>query len=80
MPSSPESFCLSIEMERYQTCMALLDNSYNYITAIKTFSLNIAQEANPILRLHALASQLISESGIDTKMHWSVLVLLCPDW
>lgn len=60
-------FVLSIEMERYQTRMAILDNNYNYIAPVQTYNLNVSQEANPVLRLHKLASQLIRDSGIDMK-------------
>lgn len=60
-----KQFVLCIEMERYQTRIAILDNTFNYIVPIKTCNLHVAQEPNPELRLYELASQLINESGID---------------
>jgi len=58
-------FVLAIEMERYQTKLALLDNQFNYIIATQTFALNIEKEANLISLLHSISLGLIQEAGID---------------
>ncbi|RZS75772.1 putative NBD/HSP70 family sugar kinase [Pseudobacter ginsenosidimutans] len=60
-------FVLAIELERYQTRMTILDNSYRYSIPVKTFHLNIATEADPVSQLHNMASALISEAGIDKE-------------
>ena len=60
-------FVLAIELERYQTRMTILDNSYRYRIPVKTFQLNIATEADPVSQLHDMASALISEAGIDKE-------------
>lgn len=63
---TPRSFfVLAIEMERYQTKLALLDNHFNYIVDTKTFALNIDKEVNPISILHSMALELIYEANID---------------
>ncbi|WP_293297379.1 ROK family protein [Pedobacter sp. UBA4863] len=58
-------FVLGIEMDRYQTKMAILDNTFNYAVPTKTLSLDIEKEARPIELLHSLATELIENSKID---------------
>lgn len=58
-------FVLAIEMERYQTKLALLDNQFNYIVEIQTFPLNIEKENNLISLLHSISLGLMQEAGID---------------
>lgn len=61
-------FVLAIEMERYQTRMTILDNSYNYIIPVKTYNINITDEADPVSRLHNMASELITEAGLNKDL------------
>lgn len=58
-------FILSIEMERYETKMAIFDNNNNNLTGIKSFPLVLAKENDPISQLHSFATNLIDASGVD---------------
>lgn len=58
-------FVLSIEMERYQTKMAILDNHFNYIVPIQTYALNLEKESQSISLLHNLAAKLVEQANID---------------
>lgn len=60
-------FVLCIEMERFKTKMAILDNNNNNITGIMTFPLHITRDKSAIIQLHEIAEKLIRTSGIDTN-------------
>lgn len=60
-------YVLCIEMDRFKTEMAILDNNNNNITGIKSFSLRLTKDKSAIKLLHEFADQLISSSGIDTN-------------
>lgn len=60
-------FVLCIEMERFKTKMAILDNNNNNITGIMTFPLHITRDKSAIFQLHEIAGKLIRTSGIDTN-------------
>ncbi|MDO8992273.1 ROK family protein [Daejeonella sp.] len=60
-------YVLCIEMDRFKTEMAILDNNNNNITGIKSFSLRLTKDKSAIKLLHEFAEQLISSSGIDTN-------------
>ncbi len=60
-------YVLCIEMDRFKTEMAILDNNNNNITGIKSFSLKLTKDKSAIKLLHEFAEQLISSSGIDTN-------------
>ena len=60
-------YVLCIEMDRFKTEMAILDNNNNIITGIKSFSLKLTKDKSAIKLLHEFAEQLISSSGIDTN-------------
>lgn len=64
-PTPGNFFVLGIEMDRYQTKVAILDNTFNYIVPAKTLSLDIEKEARPIELLHNLATELIENSQIN---------------
>lgn len=58
-------YVLCIEMDRFKTEMAILDNNNNNITGIKSFSLRLTKDKSAIKLLHEFADQLIASSGID---------------
>lgn len=58
-------YVLSIEMERFVTKMAILDNNNNNITEIRSYPLQITTDGSAVSELHELAAKLISDSGID---------------
>ena len=58
-------YVLCIEMDRFKTEMAILDNNNNNITGIKSFSLKLSKDKSAINLLHEFAEQFISSSGID---------------
>jgi N-acetylglucosamine repressor len=60
-------YVLCIEMDRFKTEMAILDNNNNNITGIKSFSLKLSKDKSAINLLHEFAEQFISSSGIDTN-------------
>ncbi|HQT22658.1 MAG: sugar kinase [Sphingobacteriales bacterium 17-39-43] len=60
-------YVLCIEMDRFKTEMAILDNNNNNITGIKSFSLKLTKDKSAIKLLHEFAEQLITSSGIDTN-------------
>ncbi|HEY1063665.1 MAG TPA: ROK family protein [Daejeonella sp.] len=60
-------YVLCIEMDRFKTEMAILDNNNNNITGIKSFSLKLTKDKSAIKLLHEFAEQLISSSGIDNN-------------
>jgi N-acetylglucosamine repressor len=60
-------YVLCIEMDRFKTEMAILDNNNNNITGIKSFSLRLTKDKSAIKLLHEFAEQLILSSGIDTN-------------
>ena len=60
-------YVLCIEMDRFKTEMAILDNNNNNITGIKSFSLKLTKDKSAIKLLHEFAEQLILSSGIDTN-------------
>ncbi len=60
-------YVLCIEMDRFKTEMAILDNNNNNITGIKSFSLRLTKDKSAIKLLHEFAEQLIASSGIDTN-------------
>lgn len=59
-------FVLSIDMERFKTRMTIFDNNNNKITATQTYPLQISKDLSAVEQLHAYASSLIRESGINT--------------
>lgn len=64
---SQSFFVLCIEMGRFKTEMAILDNNNNNITGVKSFPFKLTKDKNVILKLHAFAEELISSSGINTN-------------
>ncbi|RDV15081.1 ROK family transcriptional regulator [Pontibacter diazotrophicus] len=58
-------FVLSIEMERYKTRMAILDNNNNIISGICTYPLKISKDLSAIEQLYEHANALIVSSGIN---------------
>jgi len=60
-------YVLCIEMDRFKTEMAILDNNNNNITGLKSFSLRLTKDKSAIKLLHAFADELITTSGIDTN-------------
>lgn len=59
-------FVLCIEMERFKTDMAILDNNNNNITGIQSFPLRMTRDLSAIPQLYKFAEQLIQSSGINT--------------
>jgi len=59
-------YVLCIEMDRFKTEMAILDNNNNNITGLKSFPLKLTKDKSAIKLLHEFAEQLIASSGIDT--------------
>ena len=55
---------LSIHIERFKVTMAIYDNNYNSLAAIKKVSLPISNEINYINLLHDIVSEFIRSSGI----------------
>jgi len=60
-------FVLCIEMERFKTEIAILDNNNNNITGTHSFPLRMTQDTTAIAQLHEFAEQVIRSSAIDTK-------------
>ena len=59
-------YVLCIEMDRFKTEMAILDNNNNNITGIKSFAFKLTKDKSAVKLLHEFAEQLIASSGIDT--------------
>jgi N-acetylglucosamine repressor len=60
-------YVLCIEMDRFKTEMAILDNNNNNITGVQSFALKLTKDKSAIKLLHELAEQLIASSGIETN-------------
>lgn len=60
-------FVLSIEIERYQVRMAILDNHYTFIIPAKTYPLNISKQFDLVFQLDEMAMQLIKTAKVDIK-------------
>lgn len=58
-------YVLCIEMERFKTEIAILDNNNNNISGIQTFSLRLSKDKSSINQLYEFAEGLIKSSGID---------------
>jgi len=58
-------YVLCIEMDRFKTEMAILDNNNNAITGVKSFYLKLTKDKSAIKPLYEFATELISSSGID---------------
>ncbi len=59
-------YVLCIEMNRFKTEMAILDNNNNNITGIKSFPLRLTKDKSAIKHLHEFSEKLIKSSLIDT--------------
>lgn len=59
-------YVLCIEMDRFKTEMAILDNNNNNITGIRSFPLQITEDKSAVNQLYEFAESLIQYSGIDT--------------
>ncbi len=60
-------YVLCIEIDRFKTVMAVLDNNNNNITGIRSFPLQITEDQSTVDQLHEFADSLIHCSGIDTS-------------
>jgi N-acetylglucosamine repressor len=58
-------YILSIEMEGFQTKMAVVDNNNHMVSGIHSFPLVLANEVNAVDILYKYAKELIQSSGID---------------
>ncbi len=61
-------FVLCIEMERFKTEMAILDNNNNNITGIRSFPLQLSKDNSSIAQLFEFAENVIKSSGIDKNL------------
>jgi N-acetylglucosamine repressor len=60
-------FVLCIEIERFKTEIAILDNNNNNITGIHSFPLKMTKDRAAVHELYEFADQIIQSSGIDTS-------------
>jgi N-acetylglucosamine repressor len=60
-------YVLSIDIERFKTRVAILDNNNNNITGVTILSKGITRDQSSIEDLHEFVSMLIISSGIDTE-------------
>lgn len=60
-------FVLCIEMERFKTEIAILDNNNNNISGTHSFPLRMTKDTSAITQLYAFAEQVIGSSAINTK-------------
>lgn len=58
-------FVLCIQMERFNTAMAILDNNNNNISGNMNLPFLLNREMNSIIRLHEFAAELLKSSGIE---------------
>lgn len=58
-------FVLCIQMERFSTSMAILDNNNNNISGKRSFTFHMTREMDSIRQLHEFAEELIDSSGIQ---------------
>lgn len=60
-------FVLCIELERFKTEIAILDNNNNNITGIRSFPLKLTKDVSVINQVYEFCQQLIKSSRIDTN-------------
>lgn len=58
-------FVLCIQMERFSTSMAILDNNNNNISGNRSFPFYMTREMDSVKKLHEFAEGLINSSGVD---------------
>lgn len=60
-------FVLCIDIGRFKTEMAILDNNNNNVTGIKSLQLRLTKDKGAIKQIYEFAEQLIRSSNIDTN-------------
>ena len=60
-------FVLCIEIGRFRTEMAIIDNNNNNISGVKSFPFKLSKDKSVVQKLYDFADDLISSSGINTN-------------
>ncbi|MCX2740382.1 ROK family transcriptional regulator [Pontibacter anaerobius] len=60
-------FVLSIDMDRFSTRMAIMDNNNNQVTPVQTYSYTLPEDLSGLDTLCGWVKDLISASGIDQQ-------------
>ncbi|AKD05101.1 ROK family transcriptional regulator [Pontibacter korlensis] len=60
-------FVLSIDMDRFRTRMAIMDNNNNYVTPVHTFAYTLPKDLSGLDTLNNWVQEMIASSGIDPQ-------------